>query len=426
MQKENKMGTMPIPKLLITISLPMMISMLVQSLYNIVDSMFVARLSEEALTAVSLAFPLQMLLIAVGSGTAAGVNAVLSRVLGQKDFDKANKIVGNAVFLTILNCIVFIIIGFCFIKPFYHSQTDNADIASMGIEYLSICCILSCGVLFQIMFERFLQSTGQTLFSMISQMTGAIINIILDPILIFGLFGFPRLDIVGAALATVIGQIIGAIVAITFNHLKNKEITFKMKNMRPESSIIGHIYQVGVPAMVMQAIGSVMTYGMNLILIQFSSTATAVFGVYFKLQSFIFMPVFGLTNGMISIAAYNYGAKRKDRFMDTIKGALIITTIIMVIGTTIFLTIPQYLLKLFDASETMLEIGIPVVIIISIGFALAGICIILTSAFQALGNGFYSMIISIARQLIVILPIAYLLGKIGGLKKVWWAFQIPK
>lgn len=425
-QMENKMGVMPINKLLFNMSLPMMISMLVQALYNIVDSMFVARVSENALTAVSLAFPIQMLLVSVGVGTGVGMNAVLSRALGQRNFDRANRIAGNGLFLAVMSYFVFLMVGIFAIRPFYISQTDNAEILNMGISYLTICCVASIGLFFQICLERILQSTGQTFLSMISQMTGAIINIILDPILIFGLLGFPKLGVTGAAIATVIGQLIGATVGFVFNKYKNTELKITFQDCKPDKEVIGHIYQVGVPAMIMQAIGSVMTYGMNLILISFTSTATAVFGIYFKLQSFVFMPIFGLNNGMISIAAYNYGAKNKDRFMQVLRSTMIATVTIMLVGTGIFLVATRELLELFEATEMMLEIGIPALRIISIGFVTAGYCIVLSAVFQSLGNGLYSMIISIVRQLVFILPFSYLLGKIGGLSLVWWAFPISE
>ena len=306
--QENKMGTMPIDKLIISMSLPIMISMLVQALYNIVDSIFVAQISENALTAVSMAFPIQNLMIAVGVGTAVGVNALLARSLGERDFDKVNKIAENAVFLVLLSYLLFLIIGLFFAEPFFRSQTDIEEIVLYGKQYLTVCCCLSFGCFTQLMFERMLQATGKTVYTMITQTTGAVINIILDPILIFGLFGFPKMGITGAAAATVIGQMIAAVLAVFINQTRNKEIQLSLKGFHPDGTIIGQIYAIGVPSIVMQAIGSVMNYGMNRILISFSSTATAVFGVYFKLQSFVFMPAFGLNNGVIPVMAYNYGA----------------------------------------------------------------------------------------------------------------------
>lgn len=424
-QTENKMGVMPIKKLLFSMSVPMMISMTIQALYNIVDSMFVARISENALTAVSLAFPIQMLIVAMAVGTGAGVNAVLSRALGEKDYKKADKIAGNSIFILICNYVVFLIIGMFFVKGFYFSQTDNLEIANAGIQYLSIVSVMSFGVLIQFTFERLLQSTGRTFYTMITQATGAIINIILDPILIFGLCGFPEMGIAGAAIATVIGQSVGGFLAMWLHFAKNKDIHFKFSDCKPNKYIIGQIYIVGVPAIIMQAIGSIMIYGMNMILIGFSATATTVFGVYFKLQSFVFMPVFGLTNGMISIAAYNYGAKNRKRFIEVSKTAMISVLLIMLFGSVVFLTCTEMLLHLFQASDAMLEIGIPALRIIGLGFLGAGYSIVLSSVFQSLGNGIYSMIISVVRQLIAILPIAFLLS-FRGIEAVWWAFPISE
>lgn len=425
--QENKMGVMPVPRLLITMSLPMMLSMLVQALYNIVDSMFVAQLSENALTAVSLAFPIQTLMISIASGTGVGINALLSRNLGEKNFEGANHAAKNGLFLGIVSCIVFAILGVLGSRLFFTVQTNNAEIIQYGTEYLSIITLFSCGIFLQITFERLLQSTGKTLYNMITQGTGAIINIILDPILIFGLFGFPRLEVAGAAIATIIGQVIAVAMSVFFNHHKNKEINISLRNFRPHKKTIVTIYEVGIPSIIMQAIGSVMTFGMNKILLMFSSTAAAVFGVYFKLQSFIFMPVFGLNNGMIPIIAYNYGAKNKKRIMDTTILSIIIAVGIMIIGLILFQTCTGFLLKnLFDASEQMLEIGVPALRIISLSFLFAGFCIIVGSVFQALGNGVYSLIVSVARQLLVILPVAFLFAKLFGLHMVWWAIPIAE
>ena len=326
--KENKMGVMPIGKLIITMSLPIMISMLVQALYNVVDSIFVARVSENALTAVSMAFPIQSLMIAVGVGTAVGVNALLARSLGAKDMDRVNKIAENAVFLAVMSYLVFLLIGLLLSEPFFRSQTDIEEIVQYGKQYLTICCCTSFGIFVQIMFERMLQATGKTFYTMITQGTGAIINIILDPILIFGLFGFPRMEVAGAAVATVTGQIVAAVAAIILNQKKNHEVKINMKGFRPSVEVIAQIYEIGIPSIVMQAISSVMTYGMNLILISFSATATAVFGIYFKLQSFIFMPVFGLNNGVIPIVAYNYGAQKRDRVLSAIRHVITYAVVI--------------------------------------------------------------------------------------------------
>ncbi len=424
---ENKMGVMPIPRLLITMSLPMMISMLVQALYNIVDSMFVAQLNEDALTAVSLVFPVQTLMIAVAAGTGVGVNALLSRNLGEKNFESANNAARNGIFLGIVSYIVFAIIGSVGSRLFFTLQTDNPVIITYGTQYMVIICALSVGIFMQVTFERLLQSTGKTIYNMITQGTGAIINIILDPILIFGMFGFPKLEVAGAAIATVIGQIVAVCLSLYFNISKNKEININMRRFRPHGPTIAIIYKVGVPSIIMQAIGSVMTFGMNKILLMFSSTAAAVFGVYFKLQSFIFMPVFGLNNGMIPIIAYNYGAKNKKRIVHTIQLSVIIAVLIMIVGLIIFQTSSGFLLRnLFDASDHMLEIGVPALRTISLSFIFAGFCIIAGSVFQALGNGVYSLIISAARQLVVIIPVAYIFAKLFGLHMVWWAIPIAE
>lgn len=420
--RENKMGVMPVNQLLISMSLPMMISMLVQALYNVVDSIFVSRISENALTAVSLAFPIQSLMIAIGAGTGVGINALLSRALGEKDYGKADKAAVNGVFLAVISYLIFLLVGAFAVTPFYLSQTQDAEIIKYGKQYLTIVCCLSFGMYTQFVFERLLQSTGKTFFTMITQGTGAIINIILDPILIFGLFGMPRMGVAGAAVATVIGQIVAGIIAIIINEKKNTEIKLHFKGFKPDGVIIGHIYMVGIPSIIMQAIGSLMTYGMNRILMVFSSTAAAVFGVYFKLQSFIFMPVFGLNNGMVPIIAYNFGAAKKDRLVKTIKLSILYAEAIMAVGFLIFQFFPLQLFAMFDASETMLSIGVPALRIISISFLLAGFAIICSSVFQALGNGIYSMLISIARQLVVLLPVAYLLSRLGNVNYVWWAF----
>ena len=425
--EENKMGVMPVTRLLVTMSLPMMLSMLVQALYNIVDSMFVAQLSEDALTAVSLAFPVQSLMIAVASGTGVGINALLSRNLGERNFEGANNAARNGVFLAIVSCIVFALLGLVGSRLFFSLQTDNPVILEYGVQYMSIITLFSVGIFLQITFERLLQSTGRTFYNMITQGTGAIINIILDPIMIFGLFGFPRLEVAGAAIATVVGQIVAVIMSFCFNHFKNKEISLSPRGFRPHGRTILFIYKVGIPSIIMQSIGSVMTFGMNKILLMFSSTAAAVFGVYFKLQSFIFMPVFGLNNGMIPIIAYNYGARNKHRIIETARKSVLIAVCIMILGFAIFQIFPTFFLStLFRASENMLAIGVPALKIISISFLFAGYCIIVGSIFQALGNGVYSLIISAARQLIVILPVAYIFATVFGLSMVWWAIPIAE
>ena len=425
---ENKMGTMPIGKLLFNMSLPMMISMLVQALYNIVDSIFVAKLSENALTAVSLAFPLQTLLIAVGTGTGVGMNALLSKSLGEKNFKKANATASNAAILYFFSYLVFFILGFTIVRPFYASQIGNADqeIMELGIEYLSTVMIFSFGLLAQVFFERLLTSTGRTIFSMTSQLTGAITNIILDPILIFGLLGAPKMGVTGAAVATVIGQCVAALVAGFCNHRYNHDVKLKFHGFRLDFHIIGTIYAVGIPTIIMQSIGSVMTYCMNRILIEFSSTATAVFGVYFKLQSFFFMPVFGLNNGITPIIAYNYGAQQRKRMIRTIRISLTTAFCLTFIGFLCFEGIPQVLLGMFNASADMLKIGVPALRIIGIHYLIAWFCIIAGTVFQALGKAVFSMIVSIMRQLVVLIPAAYILSKVGGLHVVWWSFPIAE
>lgn len=424
--KENKMGVMPIDKLIISMSLPIMISMLVQALYNIVDSIFVAKISEDALTAVSMAFPIQNLMIAVGAGTAVGVNALLARSLGEKDYDRVNKIAENAVFLVVLSYAAFLLIGLFLVEPFYRSQTDIESIIKYGKDYMVVVCCFSFGIFTQLMFERMLQATGKTIYTMITQSVGAVINIILDPILIFGLFGMPKLGVTGAAVATIIGQIAAGIMAAAINHLKNHEVNINMLGFRPSGHIIKMIYGIGVPSIVMQAIGSVMNYGMNVILISFSSTATAVFGVYFKLQSFVFMPAFGFNNGVIPVIAYNYGAGSRERVVKTMKHSVAYIMGLLFVGLIVFQAIPEPLLRLFEASDNMLALGVPALRIISLSFIFAGFCIACGSAFQALGKAVYSMIVSVARQLIVLLPVAYMLSKLGNVDYVWWAFPIAE
>lgn len=425
-RRENKMGTMPVNKLLISMSLPMMISMLVQALYNIVDSIFVSRIDENALTAVSMAFPIQSLMIAIGAGTGVGVNALLSRSLGEKDYRKADKAAINGVFLAVVSYFLFLAVGILAVTPFYISQTDDAQIIGYGKQYLTIICCCSFGMYTQFIFERLLQSTGKTFYTMITQGTGAIIHIILDPIFIFGYFGVPRMGVAGAAVATVMGQIIAGILGIIINEKKNTDIKLRFAGFMPDKRVIGQIYKVGIPSIIMQAIGSVMTYGMNQILITFSSTAVAVFGVYFKLQSFIFMPIFGLNNGLVPIIAYNFGAGKKDRLIKALKLSILYAVGLMAVGFLVFQIFPVPLFALFDASETMLSIGIPALRAISFSFLFAGFCIICGSLFQALGNGVYSMVISIARQLVVLLPAAYLLSLTGKVENVWWAFPIAE
>lgn len=424
--KENKMGVMPIPKLLFTMSLPIILSMLVQALYNIVDSMFVARLNENALTAVSLTFPIQNLIIAVASGTGVGINSLLSRNLGEKNYEAADRAASNGLFLGFMSSLAFAVLGGLCSGVFFHIQTTDLQIVRYGTQYMRIITICSIGIFLQVTCERLLQATGKTFYAMITQGTGAIINIILDPILIFGLFGFPRLEVAGAAVATIIGQMIAAAMALLFNITKNKDIHIHLKGFRPNRTVILNIYTVGIPSIIMMSIGSVMTFGMNKILLMFSSTAAAVFGVYFKLQSFIFMPIFGLNNGMIPIIAFNYGARQKKRILHTIWLSICTAVTIMLFGLVLFQCFPDVMLRMFDASDRMLEIGIPALRIISLSFIFAGFCIVSGSVFQALGNGMYSLIVSVARQLCVILPVAYLFARLFGLNQVWWAIPIAE
>ena len=427
---ENKMGSMPVNKLLLNMSIPIMISMLVQALYNVVDSIFVAQLSEDALNAVSLAFPIQNLMISVAVGTGVGINALLSKSLGEKRQDRANAAAMNGLFLAAASYVVFMLIGLTCSHLFFSIQTDKQAIVDYGSSYMFIVCVMSMGLFFQITFERILQATGRTLYTMFTQALGAIINIVLDPILIFGLCGLPRMEVAGAALATVLGQIIAAIVSVFINLSHNPDVQLSLKGFRPSGDIISRIYAVGVPSIIMSSIGSVMVFGMNKILIAFTTTATAVFGVYFKLQSFIFMPVFGLNNGMVPIVAYNYGARRPDRIKHTIKLSVIYAVGIMFIGLLVFQLAPQVMLDLFrsqeDSSSNMLTIGVPALRIISLSFLFAGYAIVCSSVFQALGHGVLSLIVSVVRQLLVLLPVAFLLSRLGELSLVWWAFPIAE
>lgn len=423
---ENKMGTQPINRLLITMSLPMMISMLVQALYNVVDSVFVSYISENALTAVGLAFPAQNLMISVAVGTGVGINALLSKNLGERNFEGANRCAENGVFLAFLSSVVFAVLGIFCSGIFMRFQTPVAEIAELGTTYLTICTICSFGMMFQICFERLLQSTGKTMFNMYTQGLGAIINLILDPLMIFGIGPFPQMGIAGAAVATVVGQIVAAFVGLWCNLRYNREITLNLRGFRPNPITIGKIYAVGVPSIIMSSIGSVMTFGMNKILGVFNSTAVAVFSAYFKLESFIFMPVFGLNNGMVPIIAYNYGARKPERIMQTVKLGTLYALGIMAVGTAAFLLIPGPLLSFFNASDYMLTVGVPALQIMSLSFPFAAFGIAASSMCQALGHGFLSLTVSALRQLVVILPVAWLLATFVGLSATWWAFPIAE
>lgn len=425
--KENKMGVMPVGKLLFTMSLPIMISMLVQALYNVVDSMFVARVSENALTALSIAFPIQNLMIAVSVGLGVGLNAVVSRALGAKDTKGVNRAATNGIMLMFICGLIFMLGGATLVRPYFEMQTDIEEIVTSGIDYTSIVMMGSMGVFMQILFERLLQSTGRTMLTMFSQGIGAIINIIFDPIFIFGYFGFPKMGVAGAAYATILGQWVAALLGLILNIRKNPEVSINMKGFKPHGATIRLILSIGIPSVVMQSIGSVMTFLMNQILIAFSSTAVAVFGVYFKLQSFVFMPVFGLTNGTVPIVAYNFGARKGDRMKKTIQYSVYAAIVIMICGALIFQSIPDKLLMLFDASDEMLRVGVPALRIISLSFPLAGFGIGAGAVFQALGFSVYSMIISLIRQLVVLIPCAYLIGMLtGDVTGVWWAFVVAE
>lgn len=424
--RENKMGTMPENKLLLSMAVPMMISMLVQALYNIVDSIFVSRICEDALTAVSMAFPWQNIIISIAVGFGVGINALLSRALGQKNAERVNQVAVNGLLLAGLSYLLVLVAGLIGIRAYMRTQTDIETIVNYGITYLNICILCSFGVFVEITFERFLQATGRTVYSMITQLTGAITNIVLDPILIFGLLGFPKLGIAGAAWATVIGQCVGAVVAVMLNHFKNPEVHLRLRHIRPNGRLMGEITAISIPSIIMSCISSLTCFVMNMILIAYSSTAVAVFGVYFKLQSFVFMPVFGLNNGMVPIIAYNYGAQKPERIHKTIRLGMVYAVAIMLIGLLVFQLIPKELLLMFDASDAMLEIGAPALRIMSLAFVFAGIGIVSGSSCQAFGYSVYSMLISIARQIVVLIPAAYLLSLTGVLRSIWFAFPIAE
>ena len=425
---ENKMGTMKIPRLLFSTSIPIIISMLVQALYNIVDSIFVARYDSVAGTgALTIAFPIQTLIIAVATGFGVGMNALLSRSLGQKNKEKADLAAGQGMFLTVCAYLVFLIFGLFITKPFVAMQTEEGGLLyQYSVDYISVVCAFSIGVFVQVTCERLLQATGKSVFSMITQLSGAITNIILDPILIFGLLGAPEMGIKGAAIATVTGQAVSAAVGIMLNFTINREITLKLKNLIPKLRVLKEMLAIGIPSVLMQAIGSVMTFTMNNILLKFSEAALNVFGIYFKLQSFVFMPIFGLNNGMIPIVAYNYGAEKKERIYAAMKLAAITAASYMLAGFAVFQLIPHVLLGFFNASAEMLKIGVPALRTISISFIMAGFSIVSISTCQALGKSIYSLIVSVIRQLLVLIPAAYLLSLSGNVNLVWWAFPIAE
>lgn len=424
--RSRRMGEMPEGKLLLSMAVPMMLSMLVQALYNIVDSVYVAKVSEDCLSALSLAFPAQNILIGLATGTGVGVSTMLSRALGSRDNKLANRVAGNSLFLCVCCWIVMAIFGIFFADAFIHSQTDIESIRSYGDSYLRIVAIGSVFVYFEINFERLLQSTGQTKLSMWAQIIGAVANIILDPFFIYGWCGLPAMGTTGAAIATVIGQAFGALAGFLFHLKHNKEVNIRLSDCRPDGHIILDIYRIGFPSILMVGIGSLTNYLMNRILMAFTSTAVALYGAYFKLQSFFFMPVFGLNNGMVPIIAFNYGARKKDRITHTIRLSCIFAFIMMMLGLIVFQLIPGKLLLLFNASEDMISIGSNALRIISWSYLFAGFCIVLSSVFQALGNGVYSLIVSVARQLFVLLPSAWILAELFGLHAVWWSFPIAE
>ncbi|PRY83420.1 MATE family efflux transporter [Alkalibacterium olivapovliticus] len=428
MSKMNseQMGKMPMNRLVLTLSVPMMISMFVQSLYNVVDSIFVAQISEEALAALSLAFPIQMLMIAIQVGSGVGMNAELSKRLGENNRKLASAAANNGVFLGFVHYGLFLIFGLLFIRPFFELQTDNPEIVRYGMEYTVLITTLSVGKFMQFVYERILQSTGRTFYTMITQGTGAILNIALDAILIFGLLGFPAMGVYGAAIATIIAQITSAIMAFVINAKVNTDVDMEYRTFRPDFKVIKRIYSVGIPSMVMTSITSLVTLLFNNILLQFTSTATAVYGVYIRLQGFAFMPVFGLNNGMIPIVSYNYGAKNKERMILAIKICLGYGESIMLLGTVLFQLFPEQFLLLFNASDEMMELGVAALRTISLSFAFAGISIMLGTVFQSLGNPMLSLWIQVIRQLIVLIPVAYALSLTGNVNMVWWSKLISE
>ena len=430
--KENKMGTMPVGKLLLTMALPMIVSMLVQALYNVVDTYFVSQISLDAVTALSNAFPVQNLMIGVATGSAVGINALLSKSLGEKKPKMANKVAANGAWLSIVGFTLFLVFGLFFTEIYMNAMTEKDAVVQMGVDYLSICCVFSFGIFGEILFERLMQSTGRTVFTMFTQGTGAIVNIILDPILIKGWGAIPAMGVKGAAWATVIGQIVAFLVAVVLNQLYNKEIALQKSFRKPDFRIWGKIMGIGFPSIIMMAIGSLMTVSLNQILKGIDSTeiSVAVFGIYFKLQSFVFMPVFGLNNGFIPILAYNFGAQNRRRMVKVIRCAMITAFCIMTCGMVVFQIFPQQLLSLFKpeymSSTELFDFGIPALRTISYCFPIAAVCIIMGSVFQALGKSINSMLVSMARQLFVLIPAAYLLSLSGVVASVWWAFPIAE
>ena len=424
--QENKMGVMPVGRLLANMALPMILSMLVQALYNVVDSIYVSQVSESAVTALSLAFPVQNLQIGFAVGIGVGVNSLLSKSLGQRNQEAANRAAGNGMILMFIITAVFMLFGIFGVRPYYEMQSDVLETVEGGIAYSRICCLFTLGIFMEILGERLLQATGRTVYTMITQSTGAIVNIILDPILIHGWLGLPAMGVAGAAVATVIGQWVAAFLALYFNEKHNPEVQFGRRYAKLEWNTVRQILTVGVPSIVMNGIGSVMNFGMNQILQGFTETATSVFGIYFKLQSFFFMPLFGINNATISIIAYNYGARKPERMTRTLKLACAAALLLMFTGFLVFQLVPDFLLGLFNPSAAFLEIGRAALRTISFSFPVAAVCISLDASFQALGNGIYSTITSLCRQLLVLLPVAYLLSLSGNVNLVWLAYPIAE
>ncbi len=426
--KENKMGVMPTGKLLFNMALPMIIAMVVQALYNIVDSIYVSRISESAVTALSLAYPIQNIQIGFAVGIGVGVNSLLSKALGGEDRDTADKAAGNGMFLALIVMAGFMLFGIFGARPYFEMQSDVAQTVNSGTTYVAICCILTQGIFVEVLGERLLQSSGRTFYTMITQGTGAVLNILLDPLFIFGFkpLGIPAMGIAGAAVATVIGQWVAGALAVYFNFRRNEDIDFTLESIRPHWQVLKPILTVGIPSIIMMAIGSIMTFGMNQIFQSFQETATGVFGIYFKLQSFFFMPVFGINNATVSIIAYNYGARNPERIMDTLKKSCLSAMAIMVAGFLVFQIFTDQLLGVFQPSADFLIMGRKALRIISIIFPMAAIGIAVSGCFQALGNGIYSTIVSTCRQLVALLPVAYLLSLTGDVNLVWWAFPISE
>ena len=434
--EDNKMRSRPMGRLLFGMAQPLALSMLVQALYNIVDSIYVAQISTEAVTSLSLAFPIQNLQIGFATGIAVGMNSLLSKSLGEGNRERANRAAGNGIFLMLVAVALFMLFGAFGARPFYAMQTDVADVVNGGTAYTSICCLLTLGIFVEVMGERLLQASGRTIYTLFTQGTGAILNIILDPLFIFGFepLGIPAMGIAGAAVATVTGQWVAAIMAVIFNLTRNPDVQFGLKFLRPNGEISRIILSVGIPSVLMMAIGSVMNFGMNQILLGFGAiglVGSAVFGLYFKLQSFVFMPVFGLNNACISIIAYNFGARQPKRITGAIKLTLLAALTLMLLGMAAFLLIPETLMGLFASenqadAKALVEMGAVALRTICLSFPLAAVGIALSSSFQALGVGIYSTIASLCRQLIVLLPVAWLLSLTGQVNNVWWAFPIAE